>query len=162
MMICPCGSGRQFAECCEPILQGTCAAETPEQLMRARYSAYATAHVDFLHDSLHPDARSDFDPEGTRNWAAGSEWRNLEIVSAGIGSPDADSGTVEFIATFAQQGSELKHHEVSRFKKHNGRWHLVDGKTIGPKPVTRETPKVGRNEPCPCGSAKKYKKCCGG
>ena len=25
----------------------------------------------------------------------------------------------------------------------------------------RETPKVGRNEPCPCGSGKKYKNCCG-
>jgi preprotein translocase subunit SecA len=28
-------------------------------------------------------------------------------------------------------------------------------------PVVRETPKVGRNDPCPCGSGKKYKKCCG-
>jgi preprotein translocase subunit SecA len=28
-------------------------------------------------------------------------------------------------------------------------------------PVTREEPKVGRNDPCPCGSGKKYKKCCG-
>jgi preprotein translocase subunit SecA len=28
-------------------------------------------------------------------------------------------------------------------------------------PVTRDTPKVGRNDPCPCGSGKKYKKCCG-
>ena len=28
-------------------------------------------------------------------------------------------------------------------------------------PVVRDTPKVGRNEPCPCGSGKKYKKCCG-
>lgn len=27
-------------------------------------------------------------------------------------------------------------------------------------PIRRETPKVGRNEPCPCGSGKKYKKCC--
>jgi preprotein translocase subunit SecA len=27
--------------------------------------------------------------------------------------------------------------------------------------ITRETPKVGRNDPCPCGSGKKYKKCCG-
>ena len=25
----------------------------------------------------------------------------------------------------------------------------------------RDTPKVGRNDPCPCGSGKKYKKCCG-
>ena len=30
-----------------------------------------------------------------------------------------------------------------------------------PKPVKREGPKVGRNDPCPCGSGKKYKKCCG-
>ena len=29
------------------------------------------------------------------------------------------------------------------------------------KPVHREEPKVGRNDPCPCGSGKKYKKCCG-
>jgi preprotein translocase subunit SecA len=28
-------------------------------------------------------------------------------------------------------------------------------------PVRRDTPKVGRNEPCPCGSGKKYKNCCG-
>lgn len=28
-------------------------------------------------------------------------------------------------------------------------------------PVKRAQPKVGRNEPCPCGSGKKYKKCCG-
>jgi preprotein translocase subunit SecA len=30
-----------------------------------------------------------------------------------------------------------------------------------PQPVVRHQPKVGRNEPCPCGSGKKYKKCCG-
>jgi hypothetical protein len=30
-----------------------------------------------------------------------------------------------------------------------------------PKPIRRDTPKVGRNDPCPCGSGKKYKKCCG-
>jgi preprotein translocase subunit SecA len=29
------------------------------------------------------------------------------------------------------------------------------------KTITRDQPKVGRNEPCPCGSGKKYKKCCG-
>jgi uncharacterized protein len=34
-----------------------------------------------------------------------------------------------------------------------------DTGTIEPR---RSTPKIGRNEPCPCGSGKKYKKCCGG
>ena len=29
------------------------------------------------------------------------------------------------------------------------------------QPAVRSTPKVGANEPCPCGSGKKYKKCCG-
>jgi uncharacterized protein len=31
-----------------------------------------------------------------------------------------------------------------------------------PMPLKHEEPKIGRNEPCPCGSGKKYKKCCGG
>jgi preprotein translocase subunit SecA len=35
------------------------------------------------------------------------------------------------------------------------------GEQAPPRPVKRDTPKVGRNEPCPCGSGKKYKKCCG-
>jgi preprotein translocase subunit SecA len=29
------------------------------------------------------------------------------------------------------------------------------------KPQTREHDKVGRNDPCPCGSGRKYKRCCG-
>jgi preprotein translocase subunit SecA len=34
-------------------------------------------------------------------------------------------------------------------------------RTPGPAPFERESPKVGRNDPCPCGSGKKYKRCCG-
>ena len=37
-----------------------------------------------------------------------------------------------------------------------------ESRTAGKKqPVKRSTQKVGRNDPCPCGSGKKYKKCCG-
>jgi preprotein translocase subunit SecA len=35
------------------------------------------------------------------------------------------------------------------------------GEEAGTKTVTRSQPKVGRNDPCPCGSGKKHKKCCG-
>ena len=42
---------------------------------------------------------------------------------------------------------------------------LSEGEEIqGPAkqaPVRHDGPKVGRNDPCPCGSGKKYKKCCG-
>lgn len=34
-------------------------------------------------------------------------------------------------------------------------------KLMASKPYVRETPKIGRNEPCTCGSSKKYKHCCG-
>ena len=37
---------------------------------------------------------------------------------------------------------------------------LTNIKENKPKPFIREEPKIGRNEPCPCGSGKKYKKCC--
>ena len=35
------------------------------------------------------------------------------------------------------------------------------GEAEGRKPATRDEDKIGRNDPCPCGSGKKYKKCCG-
>jgi preprotein translocase subunit SecA len=38
---------------------------------------------------------------------------------------------------------------------------LSHGGNGGSSPIRRKTPKVGRNEPCPCGSGKKYKHCCG-
>ncbi len=37
----------------------------------------------------------------------------------------------------------------------------IDYVYIAPEPFKRETAKVGRNDPCPCGSGKKHKKCCG-
>lgn len=39
----------------------------------------------------------------------------------------------------------------------------IDGRRPGERlgPIVRDQPKVGRNEPCPCGSGKKFKKCCG-
>jgi preprotein translocase subunit SecA len=38
---------------------------------------------------------------------------------------------------------------------------LSHGGNGGSSPIKRKTPKVGRNDPCPCGSGKKYKYCCG-
>jgi hypothetical protein len=37
----------------------------------------------------------------------------------------------------------------------------VQAEYVPPKPFIRDQPKIGRNVPCPCGSGKKYKKCCG-
>jgi SEC-C motif-containing protein len=48
---------------------------------------------------------------------------------------------------------------VSRFRRHNKKWFYFDGDEIKPQPIVREGPRVGRNDPCPCGSGKKFKKC---
>jgi SEC-C motif-containing protein len=58
-------------------------------------------------------------------------------------------------------GSDFEHHERSRFIRVGGEWLFDDGEIVKNQPITREGPKIGRNDPCPCGSGKKYKKCCG-
>ena len=56
-------------------------------------------------------------------------------------------------------GKEQTHHELSTFKKEGNEWFFVDG-ALRNNTIQRSSPKVGRNDPCPCGSGKKAKKCC--
>ncbi len=46
METCPCGLEKTYSECCEPLINGTRKAETAEELMRARYTAYSRAEID--------------------------------------------------------------------------------------------------------------------
>ena len=161
MAECPCGSGRAFEDCCSPLISGEQAAATAEALMRSRYSAYVTGVVEYLGDTLHPDHRSDYDAAATRKWAEESQWCGLEIRSVEQGKEGDETGTVEFVASYKADGTIRHHHEFSRFLRQRGRWYYVDGKMAPPETVIRSEPRVGRNDPCPCGSGKKYKKCCG-
>ncbi|PIP37230.1 MAG: hypothetical protein COX19_17140 [Desulfobacterales bacterium CG23_combo_of_CG06-09_8_20_14_all_51_8] len=161
MDLCPCGSGSPYADCCRPVISGAISAQTAEQLMRARYSAYAKKETEFLLTSLHPDHREGYDAKQTRNWAEKSVWEGLEIVATEGGTAEDDRGTVEFIASYTAKEKRNRHHERAAFLKHEGAWYFTDGEAVPPKTVVRETPKIGRNDPCPCGSGKKYKKCCG-
>ncbi|MBT4699861.1 MAG: hypothetical protein HOB79_02200, partial [Rhodospirillaceae bacterium] len=57
-------------------------------------------------------------------------------------------------------GEDRMHHERSDFKREQGQWVYTGGQ-MNPRGEPRRVQKVGRNEPCPCGSGKKFKKCCG-
>ncbi len=160
MSSCHCGSGQPFSSCCGPYLEGA-AAPTAEALMRSRYSAYVERAIDYLGETLHPEHRADWDRAATERWSQGAEWLGLEIVSTEAGQADDDEGLVEFIARFRENGREQRHHERSRFRRHEGRWYYVDGAMPKPQTQRHAGPRVGRNDPCPCGSGKKYKKCCG-
>ena len=87
-----------------------------------------------------------------------------------------DSIKYEFIATLSKLefnvppefeshpiGPELhfQHDEVSSLGQSSQSGELDQSDDEQQKPYVRQTPKVGRNDPCRCGSGKKYKQCCG-
>lgn len=159
MNLCPCGSGIDYGKCCEPLIKGARQAQTAEELMRSRYTAYVKVEIDYLFETTHPAHRQGFDHEGTRQWAVNSVWEGLEIVATDKGGADDGEGQVEFIARFREKGVKKAHHELAEFKKDDGKWFFTDGSAVPRKPAT--SVKVGRNDPCTCGSGLKYKKCCG-
>jgi len=158
---CPCQSGLDYAACCEPYISGTRKAPDPVALMRSRYTAYALQIMPYLAATLHPGQRHDYDEAGAARWARESQWENLEILDVPAVPADGTTGTVEFRATYRRKGEKIVHHERAEFRKIGDTWYFFDGKMVGPGQVRRDAPKVGRNDPCPCGSGKKYKKCCG-
>ncbi len=159
--VCPCGSKKEYKECCEPVIKGKNPAKTAEALMRARYSSYAKHEIDFIVAScLNNDKDSEIDHEETRKWSEKSDWLGLSILRTEKGQENDTTGIVEFTATYSQKGLKEVHKEKANFEKKDGQWYYTYG-TITPTTVVREGTKVGRNDPCPCASGKKYKQCCG-
>jgi SEC-C motif-containing protein len=105
--------------------------------------------------------QEEFDEQMSRAWSAQAKWHGLEIVGTEAGGDGDDSGVVEFRALYTANGEFCNHHEVAQFVREKDGWKFADGELVAEKPLVREEPKTGRNDPCPCGSGKKYKKCCG-
>jgi SEC-C motif-containing protein len=158
--VCPCGSGRPYAECCEPYITGAKNPPTAEALMRSRYSAYAEHAVDYIIDTCAKNGENDIDLKQTKDWSEQSTWLGLKIISVEKGGPADTDGSVEFEATYERDGLRDVHHEQGRFTKKQDRWLYDEGHVV-PRTVVRAGPKIGRNDPCPCGSGKKYKHCHG-
>ncbi len=117
--------------------------------MRSRYSAFVARNWEYLnHTQLIPD-----NGPPTPDMV----WLGLEILATQTGGVEDTEGTVEFVARYSHQGSPAALHEISHFQKVDGKWLYVDGTFPHPD----KKPKSGRNDPCPCGSGLKFKKCCG-
>jgi SEC-C motif domain protein len=145
---------------CLPFVRGEKLPQTAAELMASRYVAYATFAIDYLLATHDPSSRARADRKATEEWSRRADWRGLELLSTERGGPDDDTGVVEFVARYAIDGVEYKHHERSEFKRIDGRWFFLNGEKVSAPPVRRTGEKVGRNDPCPCGSGKKHKKCC--
>jgi len=164
---CPCGQAASFTDCCQPIIQGLRHASSTQELMRSRYSAHACEAVDYLMDSWWPEQRSQINPADVARWVKESDWLRLEVLTTEAGQKHDSEGWVEFIAYYRKRSQALNspnhgglesHAERSYFRKLDSRWYFVDGVDL---PSASQPKKLGRNEPCPCGSGKKSKRCCG-
>jgi SEC-C motif-containing protein len=129
--------------------------------MRSRYTAYAKHAFEHLGRTLSAEQRKDFAIEDAKNWGEKSEWLGLKILRTEKGGPTDTEGLVEFAAHFRSEGKEHEHLETALFSREDGAWVYAGQEAPAGQPIRREKPKVGRNDPCPCGSGKKYKKCCG-
>jgi SEC-C motif domain protein len=159
--LCPCGQPANLDDCCGRFIAGHASPETAEQLMRSRYTAFATGQIGYLIATHHPETRGEVKREDVERFSQGSTWLGLEILSTEEGQAGDDQGFVEFVARYREPGGERVHHERSLFRRHQGKWFFHSAEYPKAVPVERAQPKVGRNEPCPCGSGKKHKKCCG-
>lgn len=154
--MCPCGSRHPLADCCGPLLSGERQAQTAEQLMRSRYTAYVHLDEDYLLRTWYPATR----PNGLQlGSGTRPQWLGLKIRATQAGQPGDAKGSVEFAASFSLGGSSERLHEISQFVREAGRWYYVDGQIRGPGGASRG--QTARNSPCPCGSGKKFKRCCG-
>ncbi|MGB1091194.1 MAG: YchJ family protein [Oceanobacter sp.] len=173
MEVCPCRSSEKsenpvsYGDCCGRFHRDSKSSlpETPEQLMRSRYSAFVLGLDDYLRLSWHDSTC----PAGALSHAS-TRWLGLLIEESGIDSEClfndtsdrkykdvSASGYVAFRARFLHEENRGEFQELrerSRFVKQEGRWLYLDGDaewlTLTP----------GRNDPCPCGSGRKFKKCC--
>lgn len=119
--MCYCGNNQFFELCCQPLLLNQTFAQSAEQLMRSRYSAYVVANANYLIDTTHLSKRHLFSKKSILQWAKENEWLRLEIVLS-------EEKRVVFKAFFKDnQGNEIEHYEDSIFDILGDKWYYVSG-----------------------------------
>ena len=144
-MSCICGSQLTFDECCGSIINNERKANSEEELMRSRYSAYVRGDGRYLVISTKKENQYEDDAELIEEFSSRVDWLKLDVLHV-------EPNVVEFKAYYKEGESIKVLHEKSNFIQEGGVWLYVDGELYNSK--------VERNEPCPCGSGKKFKKCC--
>ncbi len=147
---CPCCSGLDYSLCCQPYLDGVAIPGSPQALMRSRYTAYARRNAAYLIATWHPACHPENFRESLEKSFLSTTWFSLHIIEAET-PVDIGEGFVTFFARFSENEQRSFIHERSRFLQLAQRWYYIDG----------TFPETGRNFRCPCGSGKKFKKCCG-
>lgn len=153
---CPCGKGLKYQDCCQNIHQDPSKALHPEQLMRARYTAYVFGLIDFIIQTYHSSCHAEQDRKAIQT-ASETKWQTLKIIKSTL-NPNSTEGFVEFKAFYVENNKIQCLYERSRFlfekNQNTNQWFYLDG-------IYPDTDKIGRNSLCYCESQKKFKHCCG-
>ena len=140
MAKCVCCSEKEYKDCCGKFLTNQEIAETALELMRSRYSAYVLKNATYLNETSTKNIEEvSFEPSEDIKW-----------LSLKINSFSKDEVTFSAYYKSVDNIEIMKEH--SFFKKEEGKLKYDSGKILNST--------IQRNELCPCGSKKKYKKCC--
>ena len=82
MKDCPCGLQSPYADCCGLLIRGTGYADTAEDLMRSRYTAYTLRNWDYLIQTTHSSERSEKSRKTFEKWGKAVEWLKLEVLGS--------------------------------------------------------------------------------
>jgi len=147
---CPCGSNQPYTKCCQPVLEDHSRATTAEILMRSRYTAFVKKHDKHLLNSWHTRTR----PKSLNHEDFPVVWLGMEIHACENGEVEDTVGSVDFTTRYIEGGQLAHLREKSEFLKEDNLWYYLRGEADIKKN------KLERNKPCPCGSGKKFKRCC--
>lgn len=118
--------------------------------MRSRYCAFVNKLADYLVATRHPSKRHLDSVAQLQQSFANTVWTGLKVLTTEKGTAKDNSGYVSFVAFYKEANKEDTLFERSLFKKEGDQWYYVEGDF-----------NMGRNDPCWCGSGKKFKKCHG-
>lgn len=128
---CPCESGQAYQDCCGKFIEANQQAETAEQLMRSRYTAYVLQREDYLLRTWHASTRP------LKLNMDKVQWLGLQLQRTQAGKVLDREGIVEFVARYKRQGRAERLHETSRFVREEGQWFYVDALSATEKPAQR-------------------------
>ncbi|MGZ2370460.1 YchJ family protein [Ancylomarina sp. YFZ004] len=128
MKNCFCGKSLVYEDCCGALHLGNRFAQTAEELMRSRYSAFALADVDYILRTYAPENRPDSERSEIKQWASSVVWLGLQVLSTQKGKSGDQEGRVKFKALYSEAGKIHEMIEDSFFRFEKGQWLYVDGK----------------------------------
>jgi SEC-C motif-containing protein len=128
--------------------------------MRSRYTAFVRGDLDYIERTSAKEALAEFNRVEIESYVGDINWCGLDIASVSQGGAGDDSGVIDFTFHSQHKGEDYAQREIASFERIDGHWFYTNS-IFNPKDEPARVEKIGRNDPCSCGSGKKFKKCCG-